>query len=173
MSQTPLDSASEAYTRRWAEALENDESYYVPEKYQLGIVTDYLDRHEISYTTEGDIFCYPIDIVAAKRDTTLAIELKSRNVGKGIEQACRNADYVDYSFLSVWESNVTETLIDRVADLDIGLIGVDDRVRIYSPPSKNSQQLCKRSSVFELIDDVRSDPPVQQSQRQGHHRLLD
>lgn len=167
MSQTPTDSASEAYTRKWEEALERDDSYYVPEKYQLGIVTDYLDRHDISYATEGEIFCYPIDIVAAKHDTTLSIELKSRNVGKGIEQACRNADYVDYSFLSVWDSDITDTLIDRVTELDIGLIGVDETVRIYSPPSKNSQQLCKRSSVFELIEDVRGDPPVQHSGRQG------
>ena len=159
--QAPV--ASEAYEEKWEQLLEQNESYYVPEKYQLGIVTDFLDAHEIEYTTEAEVFCYPLDLVAVKRETTIAIELKSRNVSRGVEQALRNSDYVDYSYLSVWEQKITDDLVDQFDDLPIGLIGVDQGVRVYSGPAKTSQQLCKRESIFQLVDsDVRSDPPVQQ-----------
>lgn len=163
MSETSLSTASKAYEQRWEKLLAENESYYVPEKYQLGIVTDFLESHDIAYTTEGEVFCYPLDVVAVKRETTIAIELKSRNVGKGIEQALRNSDFVDYSYLSVWEEKVTEDLVNRVDELDIGLIGVDQGVRVYSGPVQTPQQLCKREDIFELVDpDVRSDPPLQQ-----------
>lgn len=163
MSNVNQESASRRYAEKWQETLDREQSYYVPEKYQLGIVADYLSKHEISYTTEGEIFCYPIDILAVKRGTTIAIELKSRNIGSGIEQAQRNTDFVDYSFLSLWDDNITDSVLDRIADLNIGLLGIDGSVTVYSGPTKTGQELCKRSSVIEtILDDVRGDPPLQQ-----------
>lgn len=163
MSKVNQGSASRRYAEKWQETLDRNGSYYIPEKYQLGIVTEYLAKHDITYTTEGEIFCYPIDILAVKRGSTIAIELKSRNVGTGIEQAQRNTDYVDYSFLSLWDDDVTEGVLKRVRDLNIGLLGVGESVTVYSGPSQIGQELCKRSSVIEtILDDVRGDPPVQQ-----------
>jgi len=163
MSKVDHDSASRRYAKKWQETLDRDESYYIPEKYQLGIVVNYLSRHGVTYTTEGEIFCYPIDILAVKRGSTIAIELKSRNVGAGIEQAQRNTDYVDYSFLSLWDDDITDELLSRVSDLNIGLLGVGETVTVYSGPSQTGQELCKRSSVIEtILDDVRGDPPIQQ-----------
>jgi hypothetical protein len=163
MSKVNEESASRRYAEKWQETLDRDESYYTPEKYQLGIVTEYLSKHDITYTTEGEVFCYPIDILAVKRGSTIAIELKSRNVGSGIEQAQRNTDYVDYSFLSLWDDDITESVLKRVCDLDIGLLGVGETVTVYSGPSQTGQELCKRSSVIEtILDDVRGDPPIQQ-----------
>ena len=155
MSKVNKGSASRRYAKKWQETLDQDRSYYVPEKYQLGIVADYLRKHDISYTTEGKIFCYPIDILAVKRGTTIAIELKSRNIGTGIEQAQRNTDYVDYSFLSLWDDDITDSVLDRVQDLNIGLFGVGDSVTVYSGPTRTGQELCKKSSVIDIIlDDV-------------------
>lgn len=153
MSEVNRSTASQAYAEKWEQLLSREETHYVPEKYQLGIVVDYLSQHDITYTTEGEVFCYPIDILGLKRNSTIAIELKSRNIGRGIEQATRNADFVDYSFLSVWNTNVTTDLIDQVSDLNIGLIGVDESVQIYSGPHQTDKQLCSRSSVIEVITD--------------------
>lgn len=163
MSQVNSQSAFRLYAEKWKETFETGTTQYLPEKYQLGIVTAYLADHDVTYTTEADIFCYPIDILAVKRETTIAIELKSRNVGRGIEQAERNADFVDYSFLSIWDDDVTDAILDRVADLDIGLFGIDHDVTCYSGPSQTGKQLCSTDSVIEtILDDVRGDPPVQQ-----------
>lgn len=153
MSEVNWSSASRAYANKWEESLTQDDTHYVPEKYQLGIVANYLSQHDITYVTEAEVFCYSIDILGLKRDSTIAIELKSRNIGRGVEQAKRNADFVDYSFLSIWDRNVTNDLLGRVADLNIGLIGVDELARIYSGPSKTDKQLCSHSSVIEVITD--------------------
>lgn len=146
-------SASQAYANEWEQSFSQEDTHYVPEKYQLGIVADYLSKHDIIYTIEGEIFCYPIDILALKRNSTIAIELKSGNIRRGIEQAKRNADFIDYSFLSIWETDVTNNLLDRVTDLNIGLIGVDESVRIYSGPYKTDKQLCSHSRIIEVITD--------------------
>lgn len=161
MSEVNRTPASQGYERKWDQLLSKKNTHYVPEKYQLGIVADYLSQHDITFTTEGEVFCYPIDILGLKRDSTLAIELKSRNVERGIEQATRNADFVDYSFLSVWDTKITNDLTDRISNLSIGLIGVDETVRIYSGPHKTDKQLCSSSSVIKVItNDVRGDSQI-------------
>ncbi|WP_458190341.1 hypothetical protein [Haladaptatus sp. NG-WS-4] len=161
MSKTNSTPLSAVYTQKWEESLDQSDSYYVPEKYQLGIVADYLTTHDVTYTTEGEVFCYPIDVLGVKRNSTIAIELKSRNTNRGIEQAQRNSDFVDYSFLSVWDSRVTEQLLNRVMPLDIGLIGIGEAVHVYSSPRKTDKLLCSRENVINVVtDDVRSDPSI-------------
>jgi len=163
MSEADSTSELQQYEQRWEDLLAQEGSYYTPEKYQLGLVADFLKQHGVSYTTEGEVFCYPIDVLGVKRGTTIAIELKSRNIKKGIQQAQRNTDFVDYSFLSVWENRATETLLSKVEDLDIGLLAVDDDISVYSGPEKTSQSLCKRSNIIEtILNDVRGNPPIQQ-----------
>ncbi|WP_092700599.1 hypothetical protein [Halovenus aranensis] len=165
MSKTNPLSARQQYTKRWQDVLDQEDSYYTPEKYQLGIVADYLKNNQVTYTTEGEIFCYPIDILGVKRGTTIAIELKSRDIKRGVEQAQRNSDFVDYSFLSIWNDRVSDELISEIEDLNIGLIGIEEDVTVYSGPENSGQELCKRSSVIEtILDDVRSDTPLQQQQ---------
>jgi hypothetical protein len=141
----------EQYNERWTASHEETDEQYVPEKYQLGIVVDFLDTVGISHRTEQSIFSYPIDVLCVNDRETIAIELKSRNVGKGIQQALRNSDYVDFSFLAVWKKDVTEALLERVSDLPIGLLAVDEDVEIASSPEKTSQQLCRQEKVIDLV----------------------
>lgn len=162
MSEVQPTSATEEYEERWADLKEKGSEYYTPEKYQLGIVMDFLDSQDVTYITEGQVYCYPIDILAEHRGKTMAIELKSGDIARGIEQARRNADFVDHSFLSIWESDVTDELLEEVSDLPIGLIGVDTDVQIYSSPSTKTERLCDSSYVIDVIEDnVRSKSPVQ------------
>lgn len=157
----------EVYAEKTTETITDDSSYYLPEKYQLGILTEWFSRHEVSYTTEAEVFCYPIDVLASKYETTVAIELKSRNIGKGIDQALRNSDFVDYSYLSVWESDVTDALLTRVANEPIGLLGIDEDVIFHSYARESPQQLCTKSNVLSLIrDNVRGNTSVQQQSGQ-------
>lgn len=139
------------------------EDRYVPEKYQLGVVVDWLIRNDIVYTTEGVVFSHPIDVLGTKYGSTVAVELKSRNIGKGIEQARRNCDYVDFSYLSVWEEDVTPTLVDRVEETPVGLLGIADEISLHSPATQTDKELCSRETIRETIDyDVRGHSPVQQ-----------
>lgn len=141
----------ERYAERWTESHEERDEQYVPEKYQLGIITDFLDSLGINHSTEEPLFSYPIDILCENDGETIAIEMKSRNVGKGIQQALRNSDYVDFSFLAIWEKDLTEGILDRVSELPIGLLVVDESVRIVSSPMKTAQQLCRRRKVIEIV----------------------
>ncbi len=140
------------YNERWATAHEQHGKKYAPEKYQLGIITDFLEELGIRYATEQSIFSYPIDVLCVNGDETMAIELKSRNIGKGIDQALRNSDYVDFSFLAVWAEDVSASLVDRVSDLPIGLMAVDESVNIKSDPDKSGKQLYPNKKVIKLVD---------------------
>lgn len=142
----------EEHAERWEASHDPQEEQYVPEKYQLGILASFLDDLGVQYATEKSIFSYPIDILCVNGDETMAIEMKSRNLGKGIDQALRNADYVDFSFLAVWEDNVSENLVERVSDLPIGLLAVGESVTIESGPDKTGQQLYSNGKVVELVN---------------------
>ena len=148
-----------------AERLEERDSsrFYVPEKYQLGLLTDYLDSYGFDYVTEGRVFCYPIDILCARQKTTVAIEMKSGDLNRGVEQAWRNSDFVDFSYLAVWENRITESLLEAVSNKPIGLLAVDNEVKQVSSPSKTAEQLCSRDMIFSTIGgDVRNNTSVQQ-----------
>lgn len=150
-----------------AERLEDEDSskFYVPEKYQLGLLTDYLNSHGFDYVTEGRVFCYPIDLLCARQETTVAIEMKSGQLSRGVEHAWRNSDFVDFSYLAVWEDRITESLLETVSDKPIGLLAVDDEVKQVSSPSKTAEQLCSRDTIFSTIGgDVRNNTSVQQSE---------
>ncbi|WP_123619198.1 hypothetical protein [Halorubrum sp. CSM-61] len=150
------------YESLWAEQLEESHSYYVPEKYQLGILTHFLDQQDIEYVTEGRIFCYPIDILAINGDSTMAIELKSGKIVRGIEQASRNTDFVDHSFLAVWEEDIDSDLVEEVSNLSIGLMGIGNSVELISLPCKTGKQLCSKENVISTVKNhVRSDSSVQ------------
>ncbi len=165
LSHQYIGSISHQYTERWIETAKGDNKQYVPEKYQLGVVTDFLKQKGISFSTEHRIYCYPIDIVGVQRNTTIAIELKSKDFKRGIEQARRNAAFVDYSFLSVWSSNITPNLHSRVEGLDIGLIGVNSGVKFLSAPSKTPKQLYAKDRIIESVEaHVRNDATVQESE---------
>jgi len=141
--------------------ISTDCEFYIPEKYQLGILVNYLDRHGFEYTTEGRIFCYPIDILCKRGETTVSIEMKSNNVSRGIEQAWRNSDFVDFSYLAVWEERLTDSLIDRVRNTPVGLFAISEGVDQISSPRKTGEQLCSRDMVYSSIEDhVRDDASV-------------
>ncbi|ELK55159.1 hypothetical protein D320_06103, partial [Haloferax sp. BAB-2207] len=149
----------------WVESCENETKQYVPEKYQLGIIADYLQEQNIEFGTEQRIFCYPIDIVGVRNGETYAIEMKSGDLSRGLEQAHRDASFVDYSYLSVWDDRVSESLVEQAENLPIGLMSVGERVEILVEAEKSTQQLCSRENVIKLINgDVRDDASVQKSQ---------
>jgi len=139
--------------------------FYIPEKYQLGVLTDYLDTHGFDYVTEGRVFCYPIDILCARDETTVAIEMKSGKISRGVEQAWRNSDFVDFSYLAVWEEQVTESLLETISDKPIGLFAVDEGIEQVCSPTKTPKQLCSHDKVLTTVrNHVRDDTSVQQSQ---------
>ena len=140
------------YGKLWDEVLSQETDHYVPEKYQLGIIAEFLSQQDIPFITEGRVFCYPIDVLALQNGSTISIEMKSKNVGRGIEQAHRNTDFVDYSFLSVWDEDISDELLEQVSELPIGLMGIGDSVEIYSLPTQTGQQLCSSERVVELIE---------------------
>lgn len=151
------------YAKRWVESFEDQDEQYVPEKYQLGIIADYLRSNDFEYATEKRIFSYPIDILATKDETTVAVEMKSKNVTRGVEQAHRDASLVDHAYLAVWENRVSDALLEKVENLPVGLMSVGEGVRIVSEPDNVPQQLCAKEDVIDLVTgDVRNDPAVQE-----------
>ena len=158
-----IESVAEEYTRRWDESVEQHSDQYIPEKYQLGIIAEYLRSEGVEFTTEARVFSYPIDILALDDGDTVAIEMKSKDVTRGIEQARRDADVVDYSYLAVWEDRVTEDLVERVEDLSIGLMSIDESVTVLSEADTIAQQLCRKEQIVQkVVPDVRNHSAVQE-----------
>ncbi|WP_324666073.1 hypothetical protein [Haloarcula sediminis] len=158
-----IESVEREYAERWVQSEEQHRDQYIPEKYQLGILTDYLRSEDITFTTEARVFSYPIDILGIDGDVTIAIEMKARNIGRGIEQARRDADVVDHSYLAVWEHSVSTELQERFEELSIGLLSVDEDIEVISESEPVSQQLCRKENIVnKVLDDVRDDCPVQE-----------
>lgn len=109
---------------------------YISEKYQRGPLLPYLRNTYQKFVFEGRSYSIPIDILAVDGDELVAIELKSRNHKRGLAQAKRNTAFADYSYLSVWEDQVTDFLLERVNETEIGLIAVDQEVNILKESSK-------------------------------------
>ena len=151
MSST--DHIADAHNELWNAAEESVSKRYVPEKYQLGILTDFLDKTGAEYESEVKIVSYPIDIVALRGESIITIEMKSRNVSRGIEQARRNSDFVDFSFLALWESDITDGILERAHELPIGLLAVGESVKIVSFPTKTEKQLYPRSDVLRIVNE--------------------
>lgn len=122
---------------------------YWTEKYQLGIITDFLRSKGMKYSTEVPMYSKRIDIIALQRDRVIAIEMKTRDFKRGISQAKRNTSLADYSYLSVWSEYVTEDLISRVDELDIGLFSISDNVQCLSSPRANNPNRHARSTLRE------------------------
>ena len=154
MSPIDLDMVCDEYEQRWEASIDEGDTYYLPEKYQLGVLLYYFRHHEFHYATEARVLDVPLDILAAKRGTTLAIELKSGNSKRGFVQAQRNATLVDYSFLSVWADNVTDHLTQRVAGTSVGLISVSDRVTFLSPPEQKDKTLCTPRYIHDILNEA-------------------
>ncbi|QIO25558.1 hypothetical protein [Haloarcula sp. JP-L23] len=160
-----IEHVEREYAERWVQSEERHRNQYIPEKYQLGILTDYLRSEDITFTTEARVFSYPIDILGIDGDETIAIEMKARNIGRGIEQARRDADVVDYSYLAVWEHSVSAELEDQFEDLSVGLLSVDENIEVISESESVAQQLCRKENIVKkVLDDVRDDCPVQSTQ---------
>lgn len=160
-----IDSVADQYTERWIESCENDTKQYIPEKYQLGIIAEHLRENNIEFVTEERVFCYPIDIVGVRNDETFAVEMKSGDISRGLEQAHRDASFVDYSYLAVWDECVNESVINQAENLPIGLMSVGQSVEILVEAVKSAQQLCSRESVIKSINgEIRDDASLQESQ---------
>lgn len=131
---------------------------YTPEKYQLGIITDYLKKNKFKFSTEVSMYSIPIDIAYIDGNDIITIELKSKDVKKGLAQAQRNLLYVDYSYLAVWSSNLSETSIDKFQSSDVGLISVDDTgtnggLNWVSTANKNIPNDHARDKLRDVIND--------------------
>jgi len=137
---------------------------YLPEKYQLGILTHYLENEGFTFVIEPTVFSIPIDVLAVKEGEAYAIELKTKDFKRGIEQAERNASFVEYSYLSVYEERVTEDLVDRLDDSPAGLLSIGDDVECLSPPRENNPSKHAKNRIWERVtegDDVRKQSTLQ------------
>jgi hypothetical protein len=91
--------------------------------------------------------------------------MKSGKLQRGVEQALRNSDFVDFSYLAVWEDRINKSLLETVSDEPIGLLAVDDEVKQLSPPTKTGEQLCSRDIIFSTVgENVRNDTSVQRAE---------
>lgn len=126
---------------------------YWPEKYQLGIVKEHLRQKGIDLTTEATLYSIPVDILGFDGSHTYAIELKTKDFGRGIRQAQRNASFADYSYLAVWEEKVTSDLLNRVESFEIGLLSVGVDVECLSTPLQNTPSDHAREIVKERVAD--------------------
>jgi hypothetical protein len=124
---------------------------YWPEKYQLGIVAEYLEEEGFEFITESRLYSVPVDILATDGEETVSIELKTKDFKRGIQQAKRNQTLVDYSYLSFWEEYVTEDLVNRADRCDIGLLSVGNHVKCLSTPAKNETSDHATSRINESI----------------------
>lgn len=131
-------------------------SRYISEKYQLGIVLPYLEEKGYQYTTEADLYSIPVDIIGAKEDVTVAVELKSKDFTRGVEQAKRNLSFVDHSYLAMWEERIPERAEKKLNDSKIGLLSVNSDVECLSSPRQSSASEYARKRVLDRInDDIR------------------
>ncbi|WP_147302773.1 hypothetical protein [Haloferax sp. Atlit-19N] len=146
------DNIEHAYHELWDSA-DSGKEYYVPEKYQLGLLTDFLEKTGAHYQSEVKVGSYPIDLVAIQGETIITIEMKSKDISRGIEQACRNSDFVDFSFLALWEENITDNTLSKIVDLPIGLLSVGNEVNIVSSPMKTEKQLYPRDYVLRIVNE--------------------
>ncbi|OIB58043.1 hypothetical protein BBD46_10270 [Natrialba sp. SSL1] len=129
---------------------------YWPEKYQLGIVAEYLEKEGFEFMTESRLYSIPIDILGTNGKETVSVELKTKDFKRGIQQAERNQTLVNYSYLSVWEEYATEDLVSRIEQCDIGLLSVSDQVKCLSTPNKNETSDHATSRINEyILRDVR------------------
>lgn len=155
------DTVEFEYAGEWAKQAEESQSQYWPEKYQLGILADYLRRNNFEFVTEGRIYNYPIDILGMRENVSIAIEMKAKNFGRGIEQAQRNNDFVDFSFLAVWEKSVSDDLVSRFEGEPIGLFSVSDDITTVSNPIMSGKPLYTNEYVSDIVfEDVRNDTEV-------------
>jgi len=128
---------------------------YWSEKYQLGILTEFLKQKGIQYSTEATIYSLRVDLVGVQRDRTLAIEMKSKDFQRGIKQAERNQSFVDYSFLSMWEENIPQDAVSQLENSNIGLLSINSNVQCLSSPSIcNSSDHAKDRVKQQVIEDV-------------------
>ncbi|WP_336361809.1 hypothetical protein [Haladaptatus sp. ZSTT2] len=125
---------------------------YISEKYQLGIIVEFLNENKIKFATEQLVYSIPIDIIGYDGTNVISIELKTKDFGRGLAQAERNTAYVDHSYLSVWKSNLTEGLIERVDETSIGLLAIDEDVEVVSTPMKNTPNSYARKKVKNIVE---------------------
>lgn len=111
-------------------------THYWPEKYQLGIVSDFLTKRGIQHKTEFLVDYAPIDVVGYDSGETYAIELKTKNIKKGIRQALRNRTFVEYSYLAIWAENITEETFQKCSNKPIGLLSIGSEVEVLTEPQK-------------------------------------
>lgn len=146
------------YAGVWNEQTGKEGSHYWPEKYQLGILADFLRQNGIDFVTEGRIYNYPIDILGMKNDVSIAIEMKTNNFERGIQQTKRNNDFVDFSFLSVWEHSISQDLTSKFEGEPIGLLAVGEEIHTVSTPQMSGKPLYDNKYISEIvIKDVRND----------------
>jgi len=126
---------------------------YWPEKYQLGIIKEYLREENIEFETEATLYSIPVDVLGFDGSDTYAIEMKTKDFGRGIRQAQRNTSFVDFSYLAVWEEKATKDLKKRIESLDIGLLSVGVKVKCLSTPLQNDPSDHAREVVIERVAD--------------------
>lgn len=124
---------------------------YWPEKYQLGIVAEYLEKEGYAFITESRLYSIPIDVLGTDGERTISVELKTKDFKRGIQQAERNQTLVAHSYLSVWNEYITDDLVERVDKRGIGLLSVGNHVKCLSTPAKNETSDYAISRINEAI----------------------
>lgn len=131
---------------------------YITEKYQLFLMIHHLDEEGLNYSTEVEMYSIPVDLMYVDGDDTIAVEFKTKDFQRGITQAKRNLSYVDFSYLSVWKSYLSENLVERVDDSSLGLIAIDDRsprggIEWVKPAERNKPNEYANKKVKRQITD--------------------
>lgn len=126
---------------------------YISEKYLYMMFQHYLESEPVDYWAEVSVYSIPIDVLAIESGDVLTYEFKTKDFKRGLAQANRNLAFSDYSHLIVWNSRVTDALIERVDETPIGLISVGDDIVQESPPQRNNpNHHAKQHAISQVIE---------------------
>ena len=91
-----------------------------------------------------------IDLVTVNKNKTVAIEVKTRNWRKAVQQAYANLYVANYSYVALWHKAADR--VDRALckELGIGILRVDDSSCKLDMRAKTSQLVVKQRHKYVL-----------------------
>ena len=115
----------------------------------------FFENKNYSVFDEVRLFQRGIDIIAKRRSTIIAVELKMRNWRRAVQQACLDLRVSNYAFIALPEtiwSRIDRRIYYEAYNHGIGLLSVDGEARQIMRPdrSKRIQPSLRRSFLKRL-----------------------
>ncbi|MCJ7760098.1 hypothetical protein MUP59_03025 [Candidatus Bathyarchaeota archaeon] len=105
-------------------------------------VHQFFSIRNYSVHDEVRLFQRNIDIVAERRNKVVAVELKTRDWKRAVQQACLNLRVSDYSYVALPESmwsRVSPQVHYQAYDHGLGLLSVDGEAKQIMRPQQSER----------------------------------